>query len=84
MNKKFVRSTTNKYIAGVGGGLAAFFGIDATIVRIVLVLVALFIQPIGWMLYPALWLLMPTDNGGPSGLTQLLGWLKSSSGDQRR
>ena len=33
----------------------------------------------GWMLYPALWLPMPTDNGAPSGLAQLTDWVKQSN-----
>jgi len=83
MNKPFVRSTTDKYVAGVCGGLAVYFGVDATIIRVVMVLISLFVQPFGWMLYPVLWALMPTDAGGPSGFNQLLGWLKSQ-GTQRR
>ncbi|HOA89302.1 PspC domain-containing protein [Propioniciclava tarda] len=79
MDKKLVRSTSDKFLAGVCGGLAKYFGIDATLVRIGAVLIALLIQPIGWMLYPALWLLMPTDNGGPSGLAQLTDWVKQSN-----
>lgn len=79
MSKPFVRSTTNKYIAGVCGGIAAFFGIDATLVRIGMILIALLVQPIGWLVYPALWLLMPTDTDGPSGLSQLKNWAQQSN-----
>ena len=43
------------------------------------VLITLFLQPIGWFVYPALWLLMPTDNGGPSGMAQLSNWMKQSN-----
>jgi len=77
MDRRLVRSTTDKYIAGVCGGLAQFLGVDALFVRIAMVLVALFVQPLGWLLYPALWLVLPTDQGGPSGLTQLKGWLSN-------
>jgi len=79
MSKPFVRSTSNKYIAGVCGGIAEYFNIDPTIVRVVTALVTLFLQPIGWFVYPALWLLMPTDNGGPSGMSQLGSWMKQSN-----
>ena len=34
MNKKLYRSATNKRICGVCGGLAEFFDIDATIIRL--------------------------------------------------
>lgn len=66
------RSTTDKYLGGVCGGLAATFTMDPNIVRILFVLAAIFLQPIGWIAYVALWLLLPTDDGGPSGLTALM------------
>lgn len=69
--RKLVRSRTDKFIGGVCGGIGATFGIDANIVRIVMVLVALFVQPIGWLVYPVLWLLLPLEDGGPTGLDQL-------------
>ena len=69
--KKLTRSRTDKFIGGVCGGLSAYFGVDANIVRIVMVLVALFIQPIGWMVYPALWMILPLEDGGPTGLDEL-------------
>ena len=42
MNKKLYRSTTDKKIAGVCGGVAEYFGIDATLIRLALVLFTLF------------------------------------------
>ncbi len=42
MEKKLYRSKTNKKIFGVCGGLAEYFDIDATIIRLVLVLAVLF------------------------------------------
>ena len=62
------RSSTDKVVAGVCGGLARQFGIDANLIRVVFVLL-LFTQ-IGWVLYLALWLFLPSDNG-PSGLESL-------------
>lgn len=82
MAKSLTRSTTDKYIAGVCGGLGAAFNVDSNIIRVVLVLVTLFTSPAGWLIYPALWLLLPTDAGGPSGFDQLKSsWAK---GAQRR
>lgn len=78
MSKTLTRSDSNKYIAGVCGGLAAFFNVDATIVRVLMVLAALFLQPIGLFIYPALWLLLPSDNGA-SGMKQVSDWLKPKS-----
>ena len=38
MEKKLYRSKTDKKLCGVCGGLAEYFGIDSTIVRLLLVL----------------------------------------------
>ena len=41
MEKKLYRSTTNKTIAGVCGGLAEYLNIDPTIIRVIWALIAL-------------------------------------------
>ena len=41
MQKKLYRSTTNKTIAGVCAGLAEYFNIDPTIVRVIWALIGL-------------------------------------------
>ena len=79
-NSSFVRSRSNKVIAGVCGGLAANFGIDANLVRILMLLAVIFIQPIGWILYLALWLLLPYEDGGETGLDALKRQFGSGSG----
>ena len=48
----------DKKLAGVCGGLARYFDIDATLVRVVFVLLALFSGG-GVLLYIILWLVMP-------------------------
>ena len=42
MEKKLYRSTTDKKIAGVCGGLAQYLNIDSTIIRLVWLLLILF------------------------------------------
>ncbi len=42
MEKKLTRSTRNKMIAGVCGGLAEYMNVDPTIVRLVYALLTLF------------------------------------------
>jgi phage shock protein C len=42
MDKRLFRSRTDKKLAGVCGGLAEYFGIDPTLVRLAWVLVAAF------------------------------------------
>ncbi|WP_232548892.1 PspC domain-containing protein [Propioniciclava soli] len=66
-----VRSRSDKVIAGVCGGLSRTLGIDATIVRILFLLAAIFIQPLGWMAYVALWLFLPYEDGDETGFNQL-------------
>ena len=60
MEKRLVRSSLDKKIAGVCGGLARYFDIDATLVRVVFVLLALFSGG-GLILYIILWLVMPAS-----------------------
>lgn len=56
--KKLTRSITNRQIAGVCAGLAEFFGIDVTIIRVIFVLSALF-GGSGLVIYIAMWILVP-------------------------
>ena len=42
MEKKLYRSSTDKKLCGVCGGLAKYFSVDATIIRLALVLFCLF------------------------------------------
>lgn len=58
--KKLTRSASDKMIAGVCGGLAKYFGIDAVLVRILFVLFALAGGP-GILLYIILWIVMPEE-----------------------
>ena len=53
---RLTRSTTNKMIAGVCGGLAEYFGISSTRVR--WAFVVLIFGP-GEIVYIALWILLP-------------------------
>ena len=42
MNKKLYRSVSDKKLAGVCGGIAEYFGLDATLIRVGWALVSLF------------------------------------------
>ena len=59
--KRLVRSRNDRMIAGVAGGLAATLNIDPLLVRIVLLALA-FMNGFGFMLYLALWLLVPNED----------------------
>jgi phage shock protein C len=56
--KKMHRSTTNKMVAGICGGLADYFGLDASLMRIIFVVLALLGGP-GILLYIVLWIVLP-------------------------
>jgi phage shock protein PspC (stress-responsive transcriptional regulator) len=60
--KKLYRSTTDKMLAGVCGGLAQYFGIDATIVRLIFALLVFFGVGSGIVLYIILALIMPLES----------------------
>jgi phage shock protein C len=57
-NKRLTRSTTDKKVAGVCGGLAEYFNVDSTLVRLIFVLATLMGGP-GLLLYIVLWVVMP-------------------------
>ena len=42
MNKKLYRSVSDKKLAGVCGGIAEYFGLDATLIRVGWAIVSLF------------------------------------------
>ena len=56
--KKLYRDSDDKKIAGVCGGIAAYFDIDVTILRIIF-LIALCFGTCGFWLYLAVWLAAP-------------------------
>lgn len=58
--KKLYRSRTQRNIAGVCGGLAEYFNIDVTLVRILFVVLTLTGGP-GLLAYIILWLIMPEE-----------------------
>jgi len=58
MAKKLYRSTTDKMLGGVAGGLAEYFDIDATLVR-VLFIVVVFLGGGGIIAYIILWIVVP-------------------------
>jgi phage shock protein C len=63
--KRLVRSTTDKKIAGVAAGLADYFDLDPTIIRVVWLL-AFLCAGAGLLAYIILWIALPA---GPTGVT---------------
>ncbi|MFD5831209.1 PspC domain-containing protein [Lentzea sp. NPDC060358] len=59
--KKLRRSRSDKMLAGVCGGVAKMIGVDAAILRIILVAATLLGFGTGAILYAAAWILMPEE-----------------------
>lgn len=60
MKQRLYKSSSDKMISGVCGGLADYFGVDPTIVRLVF-FVAFFGYSIGFWIYIGLAVLLPSD-----------------------
>lgn len=62
MEKKLYRDENRKVIAGVCAGLADYFSIDVTVVRLIFVLTLIY-HGGGTLAYIVLWIIMPRRNG---------------------
>ena len=60
-NKRLVRSQDDRMFAGVAGGVAEYFGLDSTLVRLFFVLTCIFGGGFGFLLYIILWIIMPEE-----------------------
>lgn len=58
MNNKLYLSDNDKKLAGVCGGLAEYFGMDSTMVRLIWVLLTLF-AGLSILFYLGAWLIIP-------------------------
>jgi phage shock protein C len=58
--RKLYRSKTNRKLAGVCGGLAQYFNIDATLIRVLFVLLAV-LGGSGLVVYVAMWIIVPKE-----------------------
>lgn len=64
MTKRLYRSTDNKMIAGVCGGIAEYFNIDPVIVRIIAVILLLPGGLPGFLPYVVMWITVPQNPKG--------------------
>ncbi|GAB4432641.1 MAG: PspC domain-containing protein [Chloroflexi bacterium OHK40] len=64
--RRITRSRSDRMIAGVAGGLAAYFGIDPLFVRIGFIVLSL-LNGVGVLLYLALWLIVPNEGSLTEG-----------------
>ncbi|MCL4802890.1 MAG: PspC domain-containing protein [Anaerolineae bacterium] len=58
--KRLTRVEDGRMVAGVCAGLAKYFGVDPTLVRIIFILLTIFAAG-GVLIYLVLWLLMPME-----------------------
>jgi len=66
VNRRLYRCRENRVIAGVAAGVAEFFGLDPTLVRVLWFVSALF-GGIGLILYIGLWIIVPLEPIGAVG-----------------
>ncbi|MDO5721340.1 MAG: PspC domain-containing protein [Actinomycetaceae bacterium] len=58
MSVRLHRSASDRFLGGVCGGIAATYGWDSGLVRLVVVLLALLPGPM-WLAYLVLWVVLP-------------------------
>jgi phage shock protein PspC (stress-responsive transcriptional regulator) len=58
--KRLTRSSSNRMLAGVAGGIAEYFNIDPTLVRIAFIVLAMLPGP-SFLIYGVLWIVIPPD-----------------------
>ncbi len=68
MEKKLQRDTQHRVIGGVCAGLANYFGMDASLLRLLLAFMILFAGT-GFWLYIILWIVMPAAVSQPTSDT---------------
>ena len=56
--RKLYRSRNQRMLAGVCGGLAEYFNVDATLIRVLFLLLAVF-GGTGLVIYVVMWLIVP-------------------------
>ena len=61
--RRLYRSRTDRKLAGVCGGLARYFNTDATLVRVLVVLLAV-LGGSGLVIYLAMWIIVPEEPQG--------------------
>ena len=58
--KRLIRSRTDRMIAGICGGLAEYFNLDVSIIRILFVVLTIFTAAFpGILVYIIMWIVVP-------------------------
>jgi phage shock protein PspC (stress-responsive transcriptional regulator) len=67
--KRLYRAREGRVVAGVCAGLAAYFGVDPTLVRLAFALVTVF-GGIGVLLYLVAWIVIPEEGGDGASIAE--------------
>jgi phage shock protein C len=59
--KQLRRTTDDKIIAGVCGGLGRYFGVDPVLMRVIFAVTVVLTGGLALLAYPVLWFLMPEE-----------------------
>jgi phage shock protein C len=59
--RKLYRSQSQRMLGGVCGGLAEYFNVDATLIRVLFLILAVF-GGTGLVIYVVMWLIVPDVN----------------------
>jgi phage shock protein C len=58
--RKLYRSRNQRMLAGICGGLAEYFNVDATLIRVLFLVLAVF-GGTGLVIYVVMWLIVPDE-----------------------
>ena len=67
--KRLYRTREGRVVAGVCAGIAAYFGIDSTLVRLLFALFTIF-GGAGVLLYLVAWIVIPEEDGDGSSIAE--------------
>ncbi len=66
MRERLYKSTSDRMLSGVSGGLGEYLDVDSTLVRIAWVIVTIMSAGLGLLAYIALAIIVPTRTGSPA------------------
>jgi phage shock protein C len=71
--KILVRSQKGRMVAGICAGIADYFGLDVTLVRVIVTVVSVFTAGTGVLAYLAAWVIIPGEGEKASIAQDILG-----------
>ena len=77
--KVLVRSRKGRMVAGVCAGLADYFGMDVTLVRVIVAVIAVITGGVGVLAYLAAWAIIPDEGEKTSIADNLIGSKQNTS-----